>query len=245
MSEEEKDKQNLGNQIREAEVKNILKKLREGKTLNARESRIAYDYAEEKSGKRMAEMSPSVDVNTLANLFNLTTVWVQRLAKEGVITKTERGRYDLWPSIRGYVKHLQERRVNQWDNGEDKGDWNAERTRLTRAKADMAEMQTAILKGTVHEAKAVEAVWTDHLLACRAKLLSLPKKYAPRVHTLERLASVEAELETGVMEALNELAAYDPALVTDRYVSAHRQELDAAAEMDDVTMERLDSKAQS
>ena len=230
MSEEEK--QNLGNQIREAEVKNILKKLREGKTLNARESRIAYDYAEEKSGKRMAEMSPSVDVNTLANLFNLTTVWVQRLAKEGVITKPERGRYDLWPSIRGYVKHLQERRVNQWDNGEEKGDWNAERTRLTRAKADMAEMQSAILKGTVHEAKAVESVWTDHLLACRAKLLAMPKKLAPRVHGVERLPAIEIEIEAAITEALNELASYDPALVTDRYVSAHRQELDAATEVD-------------
>lgn len=231
MSEE--NKQNLGEQIREVEVKNILKKLREGKTLNGRESRIAYEYAEEKSGKRMAEMSPSVDVTTLANLLNLTTVWIQRLAKEGVIVKTERGRYDLWPSIRGYVKHLQERRVNQWDNGEEKGgDWQAERTRLTRAKADMAEMQSAILKGTVHEAKAVEAVWTDHLLACRAKLLSLPKKLAPRVHGVDNLATIEAELEATVTEALNELASYDPALVTDRYVSAHREELDAATEVD-------------
>jgi phage terminase Nu1 subunit (DNA packaging protein) len=232
MSAEEKEKQNLGNQIREAEVKNILKKLREGKTLNARESRIAYDYAEEKSGKRMAEMSPSVDVNTLANLFNLTTVWVQKLAKEGVITKTERGRYDLWPSIRGYVKHLQERRVNQWDNGEQKDDWNAERTRLTRAKADMAEMQAAILKGTVHEARAVEAVWTDHLMACRAKLLAMPKKLAPRVHGTEKLTAIEAEIEAAIVEALNELAAYDPNIVTDRYVSTHREELDASTEVE-------------
>jgi phage terminase Nu1 subunit (DNA packaging protein) len=189
--------------------------------------------------------NPTVDVGTLSRLFNLTAVRVQQLAKDGTITKAERGRYDLWASIRGYIKFLQERRVNQWDNGEDKGDWNAERTRLTRAKADMAEMQTAILKGTVHEAKAVEAVWTDHLLACRAKLLSMPKKLAPRIHGMEKLTTVETEIEAAITEALNELAAYDPALVTDRYVSAHRQELDAAAEMDDVTMERLDSKAQS
>jgi phage terminase Nu1 subunit (DNA packaging protein) len=176
--------------------------------------------------------SPTVDVGTLARLFNLTAVRVQQLAKDGHVVKAERGRYDLWASIRGYIKFLQERRVNQWDNGEDKGDWNTERTRLTRAKADMAEMQTAILKGTVHEAKAVEAVWTDHLLACRAKLLSMPKKLAPRVHGVERLPAIETELEAAITEALNELASYDPALVTDRYVSAHREELDTAAEMD-------------
>lgn len=175
--------------------------------------------------------SPSVDVGTLAKLFNLTAVRIQQLAKDGVVTKTERGRYDLWSSIRGYIKFLQERKVNQWD-GDDAGDWHKHRARLTAAKADMAEMQAAILKGTVHEASAVELVWTDHLMACRAKLLAMPKKLAPRVHGSEKLTSIEAEIESAVAEALNELASYDPNIVTDRYVSAHREELDAAAQMD-------------
>jgi len=176
--------------------------------------------------------SPTVDVATLSKLFNLTTVWTQKLAKDGIIVKAERGKYELWPSIKGYIKHLQERRVNQWDNGDEKGDWNAERTRLTKAKADIAEMQAAILKGTVHEAKAVELVWTDHLLACRAKLLAMPKKLAPRLQEQEKLPTIEIEIETAITEALNELASYDPALVTDRYVQAHRAELDTSAEVD-------------
>mgnify|MGYP001012716662 CR=1 FL=1 len=190
--------------------------------------------------------SPTVDVGTLARLFNLTAVRVQQLAKDGVVIKAERGRYDLWASIRGYIKFLQDRRVNQWDgNGDDAGDWQKHRARLTAAKADMAEMQAAILKGTVHEARAVESVWTDHLLACRAKLLGMPKKLAPRVHGVAKLTAIETEIEAAVTEALNELAAYDPALVTDRYVSAHRQELDAAAEVDDEPVGGLDPQAQS
>jgi phage terminase Nu1 subunit (DNA packaging protein) len=189
--------------------------------------------------------SPTVDVGTLARLFSLTAVRVQQLAKDGIVIKAERGRYDLWASIRGYIKFLQERRVNQWDQGEAGGDWQKERARLTRAKADMAEMQAAILKGTVHEAKAVEAVWTDHLLACRAKLLGMPKKLAPRVHGQAKLTTIEIEIDAAITEALNELAAYDPALVTDRYVSAHRQELDASTEVDDEPMGRLDPQAQS
>ena len=189
--------------------------------------------------------SPTVDVGTLSRLFNLTAVRVQQLAKDGIVTRAERGRYDLWPSIRGYIKFLQERKVNQWDSGDDAGDWQKERARLTRAKADMAEMQAAILKGTVHEAKAVESVWTDHLLACRAKLLSMPKKLAPRVHGIEKLTSIETEIDAAITEALNELAAYDPALVTDRYVSAHREELDAATEMEGEPVGRLDPQAES
>jgi phage terminase Nu1 subunit (DNA packaging protein) len=189
--------------------------------------------------------SPTVDVGTLSRLFNLTAVRVQQLAKDGIVTKAERGRYDLWPSIRGYIKFLQERKVNQWDNGDEAGDWQKERARLTRAKADMAEMQAAILKGTVHEAKAVEAVWIDHLLACRAKLLSMPKKLAPRIHGIEKLAAIETEIDAAITEALNELASYDPALVTDRYVSAHREELDAATEMEGEPVGRLDPEAES
>jgi phage terminase Nu1 subunit (DNA packaging protein) len=177
--------------------------------------------------------SPSVDVGTLAKLFNLTAVRIQQLAKDGVVTKTERGRYDLWASIRAYIKYLQERKVNQWDGaGDDSGDWQKHRARLTAAKADMAEMQAAILKGTVHEARAVEAVWTDHLMACRAKLLAMPKKLAPRVHGTEKLTAIEAEIEAAIVEALNELAAYDPNIVTDRYVSTHREELDASTEVE-------------
>lgn len=176
--------------------------------------------------------SPTVDVGTLARLFSLTAVRVQQLAKDGIVIKAERGRYDLWGSIRGYIKFLQERRVNQWDGGEKGDDWQKERARLTRAKADMAEMQAAILKGTVHEASAVEAVWTDHLMACRAKLLAMPKKLAPRVQGTDKITAIEAEIDAAVTEALNELAAYDPHLVTDRYVSAHREELDTTAEVD-------------
>jgi phage terminase Nu1 subunit (DNA packaging protein) len=193
------------------------------------------------------DLPETVSAETLGQLLGLGAERIRQLAKNGIMEKLGHGKFKLASNVKAYVEFVQVKRKNQWDgDGSEEGEnYEAHRARLTKAKADMAEMQAAVLKGTVHEAKAVEAVWTDHLLACRAKLLSLPKKYAPRVHTLERLASVEAELETGVMEALNELAAYDPALVTDRYVSAHRQELDAAAEMDDVTMERLDPKAKS
>jgi phage terminase Nu1 subunit (DNA packaging protein) len=71
----------------------------------ADKSRIAKD-----NGK-----SPTVPVSTLAKLFNLTSVRVQQLAADGVIYKSGRGQYDLWTSVKGYIKFLQERKVNQWD----------------------------------------------------------------------------------------------------------------------------------
>lgn len=242
MSETEKKAPDLGKKIQEAEFKNILQKLRDGKTLTARESKLAYEMAGEGGGKAQRQVATA---EQLAELFDLTKVRVHQLVTEGVVVKVERGVFDLIESVRGYVRFLKQRRVNQYDGGaDDGGDWSKHRARLTAAKADMAEMQAAILKGTVHEAKAVEAVWTDHLLACRAKLLGLPKKLAPRIHGVEKLTAIETELEAAVTEALNELASYDPALVTDRYVSAHREELDAATEVDGESVGRHDPEAE-
>jgi phage terminase Nu1 subunit (DNA packaging protein) len=175
--------------------------------------------------------SPTVDVSTLAKLFNLTAVRVQQLATDGVVIKAARGRYDLWSSIRNYIKFLQERKVNQWgaDQG---GEYEGHRSRLTKARADMAEVQASLLKGSVHEASAVESVWSDMIGNARTKLLAIPSKLAPRVHGQESLAAIKTELESAVTEALNELATYDPSLVTERYVAAHREALDTPASVD-------------
>lgn len=176
--------------------------------------------------------SPSVDVNTLAKLFNLTTVWVQKLAKEGVIAKAERGRYELWPSIKGYIKHLQDRRVNQWDTDEDDEGYGKHRARLTGAKADVAEIAAAIAKGQAHDAGAVEAVWTDMLMNCRSKLLAMPTRLAPKLRKETQLATVREILETAIHEALAELASYDPARITNEYLSTHRLDVATAPEVD-------------
>ena len=181
--------------------------------------------------------SPSVDVGTLAKLFNLTAVRVQQLAKDGVITKSERGRYDLWSSIRGYIKYLQERKVNQWDDG-DKDDegYGHHRSRLTRAKADMAEIEASIAKGQAHDAGAVEAVWTDMLMNCRSKLLAMPTRLAPKLRKETHLTSVREILEMAIHDALAELASYDPARITREYLQTHRLDVATAPEVDGESM---------
>jgi phage terminase Nu1 subunit (DNA packaging protein) len=165
-----------------------------------------------------------------ADLFYYSAQRIDQLFDQGVVKKESRGKYLAWESIHGLIQYRETKKKNQHDSED--GDYEIQRTRLTKAKADVAEMQAAILKGTVHEAKAVELVWTDHLLACRAKLLAMPKKLAPRLHGQEKLPTIETEIETAIYEALNELASYDPAIVTDRYVEAHRLDVSAEGQVD-------------
>ncbi len=176
--------------------------------------------------------SPTVDVGTLSKLFNVTDVWIQRLSKEGVIVKATHGKYELWPSIKGFIKHLQDRKTNQWDGTENEG-YEEHRARLTKAKADIAEIEADLRKAQVHDAGAVAAVWGDMLMNAKAKLLAMPTVLAGRVHGEESLEAIRNLIEESVTQALNELSEYDPSLATDRYVSSHSETVEAASEMDD------------
>ena len=181
--------------------------------------------------------SPTVEVGVLAKLFNLTAVRVQQLAADGVVIKHARGRYDLWASIRNYIKYLQERKVNQWDgNGEGGGDYEGHRARLTKAKADIAEIDAELKKGTTHAAEAVAAVWAEMIGNARAKLLGMPTKLAGALDGLS-IQEREAMLKEAINEALRELADYRPEIVTGEWERRRRPDTDAnedaEAESDD------------
>jgi phage terminase Nu1 subunit (DNA packaging protein) len=168
--------------------------------------------------------SPTVEVGTLSKLFNLTAVRVQQLASDGVIVKHARGRYDLWASIRNYIKFLQERKVNQWSGAEGEPDgYTQHRARLTKAKADKAEVEAALVKGTAHDAQAVAAVWEDMIGNARAKLLALPTKLAAQLEGMT-IAERQEAIQAAVAQALTELSEYSPEAVTGEYIRTHQPE---------------------
>lgn len=100
--------------------------------------------------------SPTVPVSTLAKLFNLTSVRVQQLAADGIIQKSGRGRYDLWPSVRAYIAYLQERKVNQWDgDAADPTEIKKQQLRRTKEEADKLELLNAKTRGELVEVEKI------------------------------------------------------------------------------------------
>lgn len=170
-------------------------------------------------------------VEDLADLFGYDKRRVQQLAEEGVAVRRSQGKYAVWESIKGMILHRDSRKKNQWD-GEEGGDYEAHRARLTAAKADVAEIAAKIAKGEAHDAGAVEAVWTDMLMNCRSKLLSLPSKLAPKLRKETDLAVCKELIEQAVHDALAELAAYDSTRITNEYLSTHRLDVEPAAKVD-------------
>lgn len=163
--------------------------------------------------------SPTVPVGTLAKLFNLTEVRVQQLAKMGVVIKGERGRYDLWASVRGYVRYLQDRAAGKSGGDGDGGNYEKHRTRLYAARADAQEVLANRLKGTVHDAEVIASVMNEMIANARSKFLAVPTTAAPKVADLSDPNECKAVLTDAVHECLTELADYPAAEIVARQLN--------------------------
>lgn len=130
---------------------------------------------------------------------------VKRLVDESIIKKDLRGTYDLLHSIKGYIGYLQVR------SGGTKGvsaDYHEERSRLTKAQADKAELEAAVMAGKLVEVEQLTQAWEGMLSSMRAKLLAIPSKLAPVVADEDEPGVVQDLIDNYMREALEELASY-------------------------------------
>src|SRR4030067_1573387 len=93
-------------------------------------------------------------VAVISKLLDLTPRRVQHLANEGVIPRAERGRYELVPAVRGYIRYLRDRSIGR--DGEVSSDVASERARLTREQADRGAMENAKARGELIPAPLVQ-----------------------------------------------------------------------------------------
>ncbi len=141
-------------------------------------------------------------VDTIAELLDLTPRRVYQLTTEGIIPKASRGRYELVPVVRGYIKYLRDRAINA-----DVKDGDADhRKRLTKARADIAEMEAERLAGELVPVDRAEQVWTDAVANFRQRTLAVAHKAAPMVAVEEDIDQCHDIIEAHLHEALAELA---------------------------------------
>lgn len=173
--------------------------------------------------------TPSYPVSTIAKLFNLTERRVQQLAKEGVIPKPEKGKYDLVGCVRGYIAYLQERAFGKTMAV---GDTHQERARLLKLQADKTELEVDTIKGKLISADEAEELWASLLATFRSRMLAMPTRAAHLVSHLKEFYAIEHTLRDLVIDALTELARYDPnSRTTDAIAGVEAPE--SAAETDD------------
>lgn len=139
------------------------------------------------------------------------SIWCQREKDPlpvAVIDRSSRGnRYDAAAVFEwGVRQRLREAESNQPD-GNGPADYNFERARLTRAKAEQAELELAEQKGKLLDAGLVEKALVGMLTNFRARILAMPSKAGPKCLAAEDAAEARAILKSYCHEALHELAS--------------------------------------
>jgi hypothetical protein len=119
----------LQGKIREAEFKNILQKLKDGKTLTARESKIAAEFAAKRDGKGLTQTE-------LAAAWGMTQPNIHKMVRQGMpMTSIE--------AATAWRKQFLEERTP--------ASYNEARTRKALLECDKLDMQLAILRGDYEE----------------------------------------------------------------------------------------------
>lgn len=143
----------------------------------------------------------------IAKHIGVTPKYVQDLLNDGVIERKERGKYDLDECRNAYIKKLRESAAGRASSGE--LDLVSERARLAKEQADAKEMENAIERGELVYIEDVAKQVEGQMTKVRTKMLAIPTKYAPELHTVATAREVQQILEEAITEALNELVGYN------------------------------------
>lgn len=146
-------------------------------------------------------------VAVIAKLLDLTPRRVQHLANEGIIPRAEKGRYELVPAVRGYIRYLRDRAIGADALPDESA--RACRARLLKAQAEAQEMENEKNRGDLLSVAVIERAWTEMASVFKSRILSIPGKAAPQVVSCNSIAEVKAVLEQMIFEALDELSRGD------------------------------------
>jgi len=84
--------------------------------------------------------------------------------------------------------------------------YEQERTRLTKAQADLTELNVSEKNGTLLDSDVVHEMLMGKVMAARSGLLSLPSRIAPIVMSAKTMREVEDFAREIVYQVLNNLA---------------------------------------
>ena len=138
----------------------------------------------------------------IADFLALTDRRVRQMRDKGIIHECRPGLYDLRQTVREYLEYLR-------GDGPGRADLNAERTGLTKAKREAAELQLRLARGELHETAEIEKAMKTMCLNFRTRALALPAKLSPELATMGgNQAGIFDLLNDAVRELLEELSDY-------------------------------------
>lgn len=160
--------------------------------------------------------SPTYPVKTIARLLMISERRVQMLAKDGVIPKAERGRYELAPAVQGYIRYLQERVAGNASQVASV-DYHVEKARKMKADADIAEIEAAKRRSEAIDAAEVKRAWQLILAEVRANLYgNTPGRIASLIVGVDDVTEVKEIVREEIGLAMQAAASADVGAILTR-----------------------------
>lgn len=136
----------------------------------------------------------------VAQWIGLTERRVRQLRDEGIIEEYKPGLYDLQPTVLRYIRYV---------GGAGKESLTHERTMLTAAKRQAAEMENDLRRGDLHKTADIERGIKTMILNIRSRFLALPVKLSPALASMSgNQTEIFDALKAAIDETLEELSDY-------------------------------------
>ncbi|MDA9163858.1 hypothetical protein N9N97_03135 [Rickettsiaceae bacterium] len=150
-----------------------------------------------------SNMKSHYTAEEIAVALDLTERRIQQLAKEGILPKVEKGKYNLAECIRAYDLYVQDSSKPATPKDS--------KSRWLDAKAEKAELELKVFKGGLITTGEVKNAWTDLFITFRTRMLNIPTKLTPRIAACNSdLPTIENMLQSEIEDALTELSKYKP-----------------------------------
>jgi phage terminase Nu1 subunit (DNA packaging protein) len=146
----------------------------------------------------------SVNAAVLGRVLGISRASIANLATDGILPRADRGLFNLPACVQAYLRH---KLVKAKAGDVVTQSLVAERSRLTKIKADAAEVEARKLAGELVPAADIEAAWLAVAGTVRTRLLLIPAKTAPRIVALKTPAEAQALLRKEINAALAAIAA--------------------------------------
>lgn len=138
------------------------------------------------------------DESGMAALLGIGASQIRTKARDGILIRSGRGRYDVRASLARYLAQLRDAASRGGRQGQEEAnrDLKAESIRVKRAQADAQELKNAASRGELLEATAVERQWASILRDVRAGLLAVPSRVGAKLPhlTAHDLAEIDREI---------------------------------------------------
>jgi hypothetical protein len=143
----------------------------------------------------MAFNSPILTGKDLADVFDMTPQSVSRMAKDQIIKKNGRGKYDLASCAKQYIQYLRKTKIKS-DAEEAAPDYHKEKARDTKLQADLREIELEEKRGNLIPVEA----YTDEILEIAQIFASGIESLSGRLASDCHRAESAAEVQTLILE---------------------------------------------